>query len=74
MTRPCPGADHRPPDTGGSCACGAVTRIPAPQDPGPLLGNWAQALADAWKRGYAQGRADEANGLPLAPQPPGGAL
>jgi len=24
----CPGADHRPPPTGGSCACGMVTRIP----------------------------------------------
>lgn len=24
----CLGADHRPPPTGGSCACGMVTRIP----------------------------------------------
>ena len=24
----CPGGDHRPPATGGSCACGMVTRIP----------------------------------------------
>lgn len=24
----CPGGDHRPPSTGGSCACGMVTRIP----------------------------------------------
>ena len=23
----CPGGDHRPPPTGGSCACGMVTRI-----------------------------------------------
>ncbi|TFV90765.1 hypothetical protein E4P40_07185 [Blastococcus sp. CT_GayMR20] len=23
----CPGGDHRPPSTGGSCACGMVTRI-----------------------------------------------
>jgi hypothetical protein len=25
----CPGGDHRPPATGGSCACGMVTRIPS---------------------------------------------
>ena len=24
----CPGGDHRPPSSGGSCACGMVTRIP----------------------------------------------
>ena len=24
----CPGGDHRPPATGGSCACGMVTRVP----------------------------------------------
>ena len=23
----CPGGDHRPPSTGGSCACGMVTRV-----------------------------------------------
>ena len=23
----CPGGDHRPPATGGSCACGMVTRV-----------------------------------------------
>jgi hypothetical protein len=27
--RRCPGADHRPPPEGGSCACGMVTRVPA---------------------------------------------
>ena len=36
----CPGGDHRPPATGGSCACGMVTRVPsrrAPVRPGPLV-------------------------------------
>ena len=35
----CPGGDHRPPATGGSCACGMVTRVPSPRPPvrpGPL--------------------------------------
>jgi hypothetical protein len=27
----CPGGDHRPPATGGSCACGMVTKIPTCQ-------------------------------------------
>jgi hypothetical protein len=42
----CPGGDHRPPATGGSCACGMVTRVvtsrpkpmPAPRSaPAPLI-------------------------------------
>ncbi len=37
----CPGGDHRPPATGGSCACGMVTRVPSqpdgPRAPGPLV-------------------------------------
>jgi hypothetical protein len=36
----CPGGDHRPPATGGSCACGMVTRVPTampPVRPGPLV-------------------------------------
>lgn len=36
----CPGGDHRPPATGGSCACGMVTRVPsrsAPSLPGQLV-------------------------------------
>ena len=41
----CPGGDHRPPATGGSCACGMVTRVmtarpkpkPARSAPGPLI-------------------------------------
>jgi hypothetical protein len=37
---PCSGGDHRPPATGGSCACGMVTRVPLarpPVRPGPLV-------------------------------------
>ena len=41
----CPGGDHRPPATGGACACGMVTRVPSrpepsrpePLRPGPLV-------------------------------------
>jgi hypothetical protein len=36
----CPGGDHRPPSTGGSCACGMVTRVPtraAVPPPRPLV-------------------------------------
>jgi len=37
----CPGGDHRPPATGGSCACGMVTRVPlrrpAPAAPVPVV-------------------------------------
>jgi hypothetical protein len=36
----CPGGDHRPPPTGGSCACGMVTRVPtatAPARPEPVV-------------------------------------
>ncbi len=41
----CPGGDHRPPATGGSCACGMVTRVvtsrpmpkPARPAPAPLI-------------------------------------
>ena len=29
----CPGGDHRPPPTGGSCACGMVTRVPTAKAP-----------------------------------------
>ncbi|SFF70263.1 hypothetical protein [Blastococcus tunisiensis] len=33
----CPGGDHRPPSTGGSCDCGMVTRVPSRPDlPAPL--------------------------------------
>ena len=37
---PCSGGDHRPPATGGSCACGMVTRVPSarpPVRPGQLV-------------------------------------
>ena len=37
----CPGGDHRPPASGGSCACGMVTRVPSHRPPvrrpGPLV-------------------------------------
>ena len=41
----CPGGDHRPPATGGSCACGMVTRVvttrsapkPVRSAPAPLI-------------------------------------
>jgi hypothetical protein len=29
----CPGGDHRAPATGGSCACGMVTRVPPRKQP-----------------------------------------
>ena len=32
----CPGGDHRPPATGGSCACGMVTRVLS-RKPQPVL-------------------------------------
>jgi hypothetical protein len=31
----CPGGDHRPPATGGSCACGMVTRVMTVRTPAP---------------------------------------
>jgi hypothetical protein len=47
----CPGGDHRAPKTGGSCACGMVTRIPAArrapaQPPAEVLALLAQCLDD----------------------------
>ena len=40
----CPGGDHRPPASGGTCACGMVTRVPSHRPPvrpavrlGPLV-------------------------------------
>lgn len=66
----CPGGDHRAPKAGGSCACGMVTRIPAPRRPaaGPpaevlallaqCLGEGAEAL-DAAAAGLLRDRADK---------------
>ena len=47
----CSGGKHLPPVTGGSCACGMVTRIPAPKRPAAapppeVLALLAQCLDD----------------------------
>ena len=47
----CSGGKHMAPKTGGSCPCGMVTRIPAPQRPAPgpspeVLALLAQCLDD----------------------------
>lgn len=58
----CPGGDHRPPATGGSCACGMVTRVPSPTvspRPGPLV---RPEVRDALARCLYDGPGD-----PLAP-------
>jgi hypothetical protein len=63
----CPGGDHRPPATGGSCACGMVTRVvtarpkprPARPAPGPLI---RPEVRDALARCLYDGPGD-----PLAP-------
>jgi hypothetical protein len=62
----CPGGDHRPPATGGSCACGMVTRIPSaragiavPTAPRPLV---RPEVRDALARCLYDGPGD-----PLAP-------
>jgi hypothetical protein len=63
----CPGGDHRPPATGGSCACGMVTRVvtsrPASRSvrpgPGPLI---RPEVRDALARCLYDGPGD-----PLAP-------
>jgi len=58
----CPGGDHRPPATGGSCGCGMVTRVPSPKAPvrpGPLV---RPEVRDALARCLYDGPGD-----PLAP-------
>ena len=59
----CFGGKHLAPKTGGSCACGMVTRIPAPKPPaaGPspeVLALLAQCLGDG-----AEGLDAAASGL-----------
>ena len=65
----CPGGDHRAPRSGGSCACGMVTRIPAPrrapaEPPAEVLALLAQCLSegsdglDAMASGLLRERAD----------------
>ena len=57
----CRGGDHRPPATGGSCACGMVTRVPSPKATGlgPLV---PPEVRDALARCLYDGPGD-----PLAP-------
>jgi hypothetical protein len=58
----CPGGDHRPPATGGTCACGMVTRVPsrpAPVRPGSRV---RPEVRDALARCLYDGPGD-----PLAP-------
>lgn len=61
----CPGGDHRPPATGGSCACGMVTRVvtrkakPVRSGPPPLV---RPEVRDALARCLYDGPGD-----PLAP-------
>jgi hypothetical protein len=59
----CPGGDHRPPATGGSCACGMVTRVPTRRSvrtaPPPLV---RPEVRDALARCLYDGPGD-----PLAP-------
>ncbi|TQN37459.1 hypothetical protein FHU33_4111 [Blastococcus colisei] len=58
----CPGGDHRPPSSGGSCACGMVTRVMsrAPgTEPRPLV---PPDVRDALARCLYDGPGD-----PLAP-------
>ena len=59
----CPGGDHRPPATGGSCACGMVTRVPTRRPvrtaPPPLV---RPEVRDALARCLYDGPGD-----PLAP-------
>jgi hypothetical protein len=65
----CSGGKHLPPATGGSCACGMVTRIPAPKrpsaaPPSEVLALLAQCLddgvggLDAAAAGLLRARAD----------------
>ena len=65
----CSGGKHLPPATGGSCACGMVTRIPAPRRPAAapppeVLALLAQCLddgvgaLDAAAAGLLRARAD----------------
>jgi hypothetical protein len=41
----CRGGDHRAPQSGGSCACGMVTRIPARRPAVPPSPSGAEVLA-----------------------------
>ena len=58
----CPGGDHRPPATGGSCACGMVTRVPPAQAPARPRTSVRPEVRDALARCLYDGPGD-----PLAP-------
>jgi hypothetical protein len=59
----CPASDHRTPASGGSCACGMVTRIPAAA---PRVADVREVLARCLDEGTAGpvARAAEAAGSP----------
>jgi hypothetical protein len=58
----CPGGDHRPPPTGGSCACGMVTRVPTAKVPARSVPVVRPEVRDALARCLYDGPGD-----PLAP-------
>ena len=58
----CPGGDHRPPPTGGSCACGMVTRVPTAKAPARSVPVVRPEVRDALARCLYDGPGD-----PLAP-------
>ena len=58
----CPGGDHRPPPTGGSCACGMVTRVPPAPAPVRQRPSVRPEVRDALARCLYDGPGD-----PLAP-------
>ena len=54
----CPGGDHRPPPTGGSCACGMVTRVPPAQAPARPRPSVRPEVRDALARCLYDGPGD----------------
>jgi hypothetical protein len=54
----CPGGDHRPPATGGSCACGMVTRIPRAVPARPVRPAVRPEVRDALARCLYDGPGD----------------
>jgi len=54
----CPGGDHRPPPTGGSGACGMVTRVPPAQAPARPRPSVRPEVRDALARCLYDGPGD----------------